>query len=365
VKRPSRTLYERQARIARYRADERHSRRRKHYVQIGNRYVVPGEIIRAPAEFNLIRGAGKEVCKFLRAVARAVLIDKVAVKLDFSRTVNFHVPGTILLFAELDRIIATSDLAKPVTILDPIQRRPREVLKQIGIHTLTGDSCDTVPEREDVVYWKAIKGGTQSGDTYGSLVEVLAAKVNNDHARKIEVSGLWRSVSEAVTNSVDHAYKSSRFDGFSGLQTTRWWMFSQIRDNVFTIAVCDLGCGYRATISETIPERFIASIAETFSGRNRDSLAIDTAMEYGRSGTHQGHRGKGSRDALSLLHRHGVGELVVLSNTGWMRYEYKKIDDSSDQVGELTRLAGDVGIDIGGTIVWWKLPLTERDHEHN
>lgn len=132
-------------------------------------------------------------------------------------------------------------------------------------------------------------------------------------------------------------------------------MFSQIRDGVFTLAVCDLGCGYRATINETIPERFVARVASSFAGKNRDALAIDTAMEYGRSGTNLGNRGKGSRDALSLLHKHGDGELVVLSNTGWMRYEYKNAKEQD-------RIDGGVGIDIGGTIVWWKLPLKELNH---
>jgi hypothetical protein len=170
------------------------------------------------------------------------------------------------------------------------------------------------------------------------------------------VSGLWRSANEAIANSIDHAYKKPRHDEFHGLPNTKWWMFSQIKDGVFTLAVCDLGCGYRKTINETIPEQFIARIASSFLGTNRDALAIDTAMEYGRSGTNQGHRGKGSRDVLSLLQKHGDGELVVLSNTGWMRYEYKS-------KREQQRSNGTVGIDIGGTILWWKLPLKESTHE--
>jgi len=38
-----------------------------------------------------------------------------------------------------------------------------------------------------------------------------------------------------------------------------------------------------------------------------------------------------------------------------MRYEYMKTK-------EVNRNNGGVGIDIGGTIVWWKLPLKELDH---
>jgi hypothetical protein len=358
MKRPTIELWTRQARIARYRYKERVKKIGKHRVLPENRYIQPGEIIRAPKSFNLIRGAGLEVGKFLRAVARTVLVNKQQVRLDFKNTEHFHVPGTILLFAELDRIIAISNLPKPISIIDPLRRRPREVLKQIGIHNLTGDRCDIVPEREDVVYWKATKGNSQSGDTYGSLVEAIAERANKEHAKQLEVSGLWRSVNEAIANSIDHAYKKPRHDDFTGLPETKWWMFSQIKDDVFTLAVCDLGCGYQKTINETIPEQFIATFASSFLGTNRDALAIDTAMEYGRSGTNQSNRGKGSRDVLSLLQKNGDGELVVLSNTGWMRYEYKnKIEQS--------RNSGTVGIDIGGTIVWWKLPLKESANETN
>ncbi len=294
------------------------------------------------------------------AVSRRVLTEKLPTKLDFKNTKNFHVPGTILLFSELDRIISSAQIAKPVTIIDPLSRKAREVLKQIGIHNLTGDSCDIVPQREDVVYWKATKGNTQSGNAYGSLVESIAERANKNHTRQLELSGLWRSVNEAVANSIDHAYKKPRGDGFTGLEETKWWMFSQIKDGIFTLAVCDLGCGYRLTINETIPEKFVANCAAAFVGKNRDALAIDTAMQYGRSGTHADERGKGSRDVLSLLEKHGDGEVVVHSNTGWMKYEYKN-------KRECNRKHGGLGIDIGGTIVWWKLPLNgaELYDDHN
>lgn len=358
MKRPTIELIERQERLANYRFIEKSKRNKKRRIPPENRYVRPGELINAPKSFNLIRGAGLEIGKFLRAIATSVLKNKQPVRLNFRNTEHFYVPGTILLFAELDRIISLSTLLKPISILDPIRRRPREVLKQIGIHNLTGDSCDIIPEREDVVYWKATKGSNQSGDSYGAIVEAVAEKANKAHAKQLEVSGLWRSVNEAVANSIDHAYKVPRYDGFNGLTTTKWWMFSQIKDNTFTLAVCDLGCGYRRTINETIPEKFIAQITASFTDANRDSLAIDIAMEYGRSGTNQGNRGKGSRDVLSLLQKHGTGELVVVSNTGWLRYEYR-----NEQ--EIDRNSGGIGIDIGATIVWWKLPLEELNNASN
>lgn len=356
MKRPTIELRERLIRICRYREAERQLRRNKKRIEPEDRHINPDEDIKAPISFDLIKGGGKQVVKFLLAVARQVLVNRRPTRLNFKDTEQFYVPGTILLFSELDRIITMSDLPKPITIKDPFRRRPREVLKQIGLHSLTGDSCDIIPEREDVVYWKATKGSNQTGESYGALVEAIAERANQAHVKQLEVSGVWRGVNEAVANSIDHAYLKPRSDGFAGLEHTKWWMFSQIKDDIFTLAVCDRGCGYRQTINETLPEKFIADFAATFSRANRDALAIDTAMEYGRSGTNETGRGKGSRDVLSLLKNHGDGELVVMSNTGWMRYEFAHNE-------ELNRMSGDLQMDIGGTIVWWKLPLKELENE--
>lgn len=350
MKKPTPKLWARQARSATYGQKERRRRKRQRQALRAKKYIPPGEEIVAPRRFDLLLGSGKEVVKFLRAIANRVLVQCGAVRLDFRSTESFAAPAAILLFAELDRVITLATIPKPISIVDPIQRRPREVLKQIGLHQLTGDKSDIVPEREDVVYWKTSKGATQSGDQL-KILESVAERVNKDHARHLVLNGVWRGVTEAVANVVDHAYQEPRADGFSGLPGTKWWMFTHVRDPFFVAAVCDLGCGYSATIRRTLPETFVAGVRSAFLAQNLDSLAIHTAMEFGRSGTHEGHRGKGSRDALSVLRKHGDGELVVLSNTGWMRYRYEGgIEVSHD--------SGSLNIDIKGTIIWWKLPIS-------
>lgn len=352
MKKPSNELWERQARLARFRCAERLARLHRFRGTPAARYVPPGELIRAPKRIDVTRGSGVELGKFLRALETTVLVHRKPTRLDFRFTESFYPAGAIRLYAEIDRLVTQSDLTKPITIIDPRIRRPREVMKQIGLYEITGDRCDLVPERKDVVYWRATKGKDQSGGAPGQLLEVVAERVNSEHAQQLELSGVWRGLSEAVANSVDHAYSKARADGFAGLPETKWWMFTQLRDGVFTMAVCDLGCGYQATINETLPERFIATFAEAFGIGNRDCMAIDAAMEYGRSGTKQDERGKGSRDARSVIEQHGSGELWILSNTGWMTYTYSRAEGWSN-----TRHA--LGIDIKGTIVWWKLPLKE------
>lgn len=349
MKKPTPYLYRRQARLAVLRDRQRRRHAERQYVPPQNRFVRPGSTLMAPIKFDAIRSEGLEVLKFLRAMAHTVLKLKIPVILDFRRTTIFFPVTTIYLFAEIDRVVALSELDKPITIIDPRLRRPREVLKQIGIHEITGDNCDIIPEREDVVYWKATKGRDQSG-TDLAVLEVVAKRVNRDHAENLQLSGLWRGVSEAVGNSVEHAYKVPREDGFQGLDDTRWWMFTQLRSGTFTVAVCDLGCGYRKTIAETLPQKFVLDLAAAFKGTNADAVAILTAMEYGKTSTRLTERGKGSRDALSVLLKHGRGDLMIVSNTGWVQYTASGNNPLAETRGSLT-------IDIRGTIIWWKLPI--------
>ncbi len=350
LKRPSPYLRRRHQRLARFRAAERARRAPSPGRLTTRRHIPPGAIIRAPTTFNLTRGAGTEVVRFLRAVARRVLIEKQSVRLDMRLTQQFYVPGALFLFAELDRIISLSDQEKPISIIDPWQRKPRAVLKQIGIHRLTGDSSNVVPSGEDVVFWRATKGSKYSGDDMGQILEFVADRANREHARQVETKGIWRGLSEAVNNTLDHAYSLPREDGFEGLESTKWWMFTQVREGQFTAAVCDLGCGYRATVNRNIPELFRAGFQRLLAGTNLDVSAIKIAMEYGRSGTHEEHRGKGSRDALSVVKNHGSGSLFVLSNTGWVTYRCRGTQEQID--------SGALDLSIRGTIVWWHLDLT-------
>jgi hypothetical protein len=351
MRKPTIYILLRQSRRSRDVNRQRIKRKNRKWCPPNKRYVRPGAVIRAPRKFDVNKNDGPELVKFLRAVETQVLNIQAPVILDMKQTESFLVAGTILFFAELDRIITLSKQSKPVTILSPIRRHPREVLKQIGAFELTGDQSDVVPARTDVVFWRATKGNKQSGDKL-QLLESVTERANAEHTNRIEMSGMWRGITEAVANTVDHAYEKPRSEFQVGHPDTKWWMFTQIRLGIFTAAVCDLGCGYRATINQSIPEEIVAKCRLMFTKSGPDTLAIQTAMEYGRSGTHQSHRGKGSRDALSVLSKHGDGLLAVLSNTGFVQYTYA---NGQEQKVESESIA----IDIRGTVIWWCLSLGE------
>ena len=303
----------------------------------------------APENFNLTRGDGKRVEELLRDVEQVVLGRCQPVRIDFRNAKRIYVPGALILFAGLNRVIRLSKLDNPIRILPPIAIRARQVMKQIGLFDLCGASVAIKPTRDDVVYWRLATGATQSGDEL-QIIDAIAERVNVSDAQNVQASGLWRGVSEAVNNAHEHGYKLPRADGFTGLESRRWWLLTQIRDQTFTAAVCDLGCGYAATLEPEILEWFGGLVPRLRSLENSDTQAIQAAMEYGRSSTRKTERGRGSRDALALLERHGEGDLYVLSNRGYVRYSCKR------QKVEVKTIAP-LDFSVRGTIIWWNLRL--------
>lgn len=336
-------------RLARRRERRRTKRLRSRVVQVGYYFGhVRRGVLRAPRRINVTYGADREVVAFVRAISRTVLTEKKPIVLDFRMTESFFPAGTLLLFAEIDRVISLSTIPKPITCRPPWHIRPREVLKQIGIFQLTGDSIDVVPVRKDVVFWKATKGKDQSGEQFGPF---LADAVDQVAADELQVGKLWPGISEAINNTIEHAYQGDRGDGFQHCSTARWWMFTQLRDRMFTAAICDLGVGYRRSTPKTLPAEFLDGLRAALSFEQIDCFAIKAAMEYGVSATGQKNRGKGSRDALSLLKEHGRGNLLILSNRGLVQY-----DLAPGQQEPLVR-STILSAETLSTIVWWRLPL--------
>jgi hypothetical protein len=316
-------------------------------------------VFSAPSHLNLTR-YGKEVAIFVQGFVRCVLRRENPATLDLRDVEMIHLEACILLYSEIERVVANAKISKPITIIDPRRRRPREVLKQIGLHTITGDSSDVVPERRDVVFWKAVRGIDQSGTKLGPIIEYVATSVNESATKRIETSGIWKGVSEAVANTIDHAYKYPRTDGFCGTGS-KWTMFTQVKDGVLTVAVCDLGCGYSTSVERTITEAVRNRILGLFTSNSysKDTQAILLAMEYGRTSTGKEERGKGSRDALRVLTEHKRGEMFVYSNCGHVKYKFNPATDAAEFK------AIDLDFYVSGTIIGWVLPIERESDEYH
>lgn len=310
-------------------------------------------MIKSPEVIGVYGLNGILLRRFIRTLHKRVLAGGSKAVLDCSAVRGIYPHGAILLHAELDRVTATSSLAKPVKIIPPRCRRCRQVFKQIGLLGLSGDDIDIVLDREDVIYWKCTQGQDQSGDIPGQLLERVAEKANEMAQSSLILGDIWPGISEAIINTTEHAYSHELPASPPSHPTAKWWLLTSIKDSVFAAAVCDLGVGYKKTTPQTVPEWFVGQLTRILGTGNLDSQAIRLAMEYGRTRTGEDQRGKGSRDALSILTRHGAGELVIISNSGCVRYEFDT--DMKEPTVEMLSLQ----TNINATIVWWRLPLTE------
>jgi hypothetical protein len=221
------------------------------------------------------------------------------------------------------------------------------------MHEITGDKCDIVPTREDVVHWRSAKGFDQSGVPSGEFLVEALSRAREGGPIQFDEKAVWPGLNEAQNNTIDHAYESVRTRGMSVQPAvgSRWWMFYQLRDGIFSVAVCDLGCGYAQTIDKTIPEAVSSWLKLPRSSECDDTQAIKIAMEYGRTRTGQSERGKGSRNALEVLDANPGAKLLVYSNGGLVTYT------NADHRSDLVVNESAFPFNIGGTIVQWIIPV--------
>ncbi len=302
--------------------------------------------INAPAHITLCdKKSVTGLIECIRKIDECVK-NKHPVKLNLTNTSSISAEGMILLYAESERIISQSEIPKPISTKSPKDQKSNEILQQIEFYDLINEVRDIKPCRHDVISWRLLKGNDQSGDALADL-----EKLNVDEAK---VRAIWRGVTEAVNNSVEHAYISPRkYDGFQGGKN-RWWMFSHIRKDKVDFVVCDLGCGYRNTIQTTIGSASVNQLISTLPPYKMDrgitdAHAIAIAIEYGKSSTKQSERGKGSKDALSIIENTVAGKLRIYSNKGFVSCEHK--------TGGLSTKPGRLSHCINGTVIWWSLPL--------
>jgi hypothetical protein len=202
-----------------------------------------------------------------------------------------------------------------------------------------------VPSRPDVVNWKAASSEVVDGTKVGELIETSLDGVLAQQA--------FRGASEAMINSVNHAYQAPRKDGLPEPPNKKWWMFCRQdqETNRLFIAVCDLGIG----IPRSLPLKYTKEVVDkalqylSAGKRQTDSRLIQAAMEISRTRTNRKGRGLGLHNLKRIIDDAGVGVLYIFSNAGLIQYQansYKRQNFKSS---------------ILGTVVVWSIPLGDTD----
>lgn len=269
------------------------------------------------------------------------------VQIDFKKTERVFSCGTLLLLAEIDRMIRSLGIGI-VSCTYPQNEKVEKVFQQIGLLKLLGKDHRLVitEEDRDVFHWKFASGIDVSPIQADPILKGIKSQIPKSY-RKVVVG-----VEEAMDNSVHHAYIEPRGDRLSGrseeADARRWWLFAEILDDWLHVNFCDLGVG----IPRSLPKRWaeeakdIATLA--LSSAKKDVRMIRRAFEVGRTRTELDHRGKGLKNIAVAAQELG-GILTIHSNAGSIRKDFR------DGVGrprpETYRRS------IMGTVIQWSIPL--------
>lgn len=161
--------------------------------------------------------------------------------------------------------------------------------------------------------------------------------------------GLYRSIGEAIANSVEHAYPEE--GDFPDRMGRRWWLtgsldFARSRLNVVLL---DHGISIPGSLPRSRHKLEIGEyLMRMFRGEEDDGKVIEAAMEHGRSRLKQPQRGKGLGDVLELALAHPTNRLRVISRNGYFVFE-NGVARSETRTHPLNR-----------TLVQWDLAVPPR-----
>lgn len=302
----------------------------------------------APSELRLGRSDHRsKLIRFLGKLRSLFLQRDQAVVIDFRPVTLMEPMGTLLLVAEIDRMIRMAGSAERLSCVLPAAETPRQVLHQIGLLDLLGTQTshlDTSGYADNVRHWRYATGLTVREDA-GTFLDEYEGRM----AEPL-LEGIWQGISEALVNSGQHAYLGDRNDGCARSRESRWWMFSQEREGSLTVAVCDLGIGIRRSLPLKWDRELVLRFLKDFGGSRRDLAAIRLALEIGQTRTGEGNRGRGLPQIWNVGRAADVGSVTIMSGKGFLSY-------ACDTARET---AIEFSTSILGTVIMWTLPLDAR-----
>ncbi len=190
---------------------------------------------------------------------------------------------------------------------------------------------------ENVRHWHIVKGFTGNASGFTALME----EYQNRFDRPFRM-GLYGCLSEAVTNTIQHAYPDREADDTA---PRPWWMFAQRVEDELTIAICDLGIGIAESLKRK-PE--FKDILLHWRPKSRDKKLIEAATGR-RSSTKLPYRGRGLPEMLNFVCTSRIGGMIIHSNRGTYGYD----------VGTHSDRALNMDPAFPGTLILWTLSIAE------
>lgn len=289
-----------------------------------------------------------ELIGFLRDLRRAA-IQGGRIQIDFKKTETVHSGGTLLLVAEIDRLVRALG-PNSLSCTYPKNENVEKVFQQIGLLKLLDKDHRLVitEEDRDVYHWRYASGIDVSPLQADPILKGIKAQIPKSY-RKVVVG-----VEEAMDNSVHHAYIELRGDRLSGkheeADARRWWLFAEVLDDWLHVNFCDLGIGIPRSLPKRWAEEARDIVTLALSSAKKDARMIRRAFEVGRTRTELEHRGKGLKNIAMAAEELG-GVLTIHSNAGCIRTDFR--------MGPATPKSYTYKRSIKGTVIQWSIPLSK------
>ncbi|ELY2860860.1 ATP-binding protein [Cronobacter sakazakii] len=323
-------------------------KRTRKTLQVKKKLITSNKRIKftAPESINYYKDNDFEkMNKFLANLRDCIMKDH-RVYIDFSLTEQISAAAMLSFLAEVDVLTKKSKHGlNSINFSHPKQKKIESILCQVGFYDLLRKSKRQTESYDDVTFWKYTSGSCSEPLLAKDMMLEIKKELEQKSSKK-----LYRGFTEAMSNSVEHAYVDDIMHTEDD-DTAKWWTFAGIHEKQLTVVICDKGVGIPSTLPKTQGVSVLKSIFNKLGvslTNVKDSAYIKASTTLQETRTGELNRGKGLNDIKSVIDSIGDGFMGIFSSKG--RYIYK------GKTGIINEVLKDYKSSVNGTIIEWTIP---------
>lgn len=305
-------------------------------------------IAHAPSHFTLQRDAERaKLIVFIGIIKKAVNEGR-RCKIDFKSTKHLHPSGTLYFICQIQSLVRSA--GSRLTCNYPKDQTVEQLFQHIGFLRACGLRERANITADNVKHWHFVKGESSDASPFKALLESYSEEMSSSEQSTTNgippQNGLYDSMSEAITNAIQHAYKDADREKMG------WCMFAQKRDGRLYVAIADVGIGIAGSLrNNPVWRDFVKRLL--YKRAEVDKRLLSAAIGTPRTSTKLDHRGKGLPEMLNFVKSLPGSKFAVFSNFASFTYAQRREHGTSHSKS------------LKGTIVLWDLPLTGGGFDEN
>lgn len=305
--------------------------------------------VKVPQNMSLFENY--DVCiGFIEEVKRYVFVENSFVFLDFSQCTKISAEMCVVLAAEIDR--CNKIVPDSVFGAYPTDQDVYFMLNELGFFHLLGIKSSK-PQFDNANEVDVVRLQSGSDNPVNLMRGIKGLFFSSNEPKSTFSNKIYRALTEAMANAVEHAYPDWFVDKNKGTCVARWWRagFRVNDDRTIYMVLYDQGAGIPNTLQLNWNEKLL-ELAARLSRDPYDDEKLVLSMEKGRTSTRISGRGQGSYDMQQLIRESVDGALSIFSYQG--KYEY--FNDGS-------WVQEDLNLCLNGTLVVWKVCLNKAEED--